>query len=78
MPAIIAALGRFINSIDIATPAEGPQLLPILEAPLTCEGENTVNNQSDMPADFDLPIFDPVFSYAPDAVEDAESTVPYA
>ena len=31
-----------------------------------------------MPGDFDLPIFDPVFPYAPAAVEDAEMTSAYA
>jgi hypothetical protein len=31
-----------------------------------------------MPGDFDLPIFDPEFPYAPDAVEDAEMTGAYA
>ena len=74
-PAGIAALGRFSGSSSIATPAEAPPLIPISEAPLNCEGENTVNNQSDMLADFDLPIFDPVFPYA---VEDAEMTGAYA
>ena len=74
LPAVIAALGRFSGSINIATPAEAPPLLPIPEAPLNCEGENIENNQSDMPGDFDLPIFDPVFPYAPDAVEDDEMT----
>jgi hypothetical protein len=72
LPTVIAALGRFSGSRSIATPAEAPPVVPIPEAPLNCEGENTVNYQSDMPADFDLPIFDPVFPYAPDAVEDAK------
>ena len=40
---------------------------------MNCEGENTENNQSDMPGDFHLPIFDPVFQDVHDAVEDAES-----
>ena len=40
---------------------------------MNCEGENTENNQSDMPGDFHLPIFDPVFQDVQDAVEDAES-----
>ncbi len=40
---------------------------------MNCEGYNTENNQSDMPGDFYLPIFDPVFQDVHDAVEDAES-----
>ena len=73
LPEVIAALGRFSGSSSIATPAEAPTLLPIPEAPVNCEGENTENNQSDMPGDFHLPIFDPVFQDVQDAVEDAES-----
>ncbi len=78
LPAVIAALGRFSGSNNIATPAEAPPLLPIPEAPLKCEGENIKNSRSDMPGDFDWPIFDPVFPYAPDAVEDVEMTGAYA
>jgi hypothetical protein len=77
LPAVIAALGRFSGSSGNATPAEAPSLLPIPEAPVTCEGENIENNQSDMPGVFDLPIFDPVFPYAQDAVEDAEMVDSY-
>jgi hypothetical protein len=71
---VIAALGCFTDSSSIATPAEAPPLLPIPEAPLNCEGENTENNQSDIPGDYDLPIFESVFPFAPDAVEDVEMT----
>ena len=72
LPAVIAALGRFGGSNSIATPAEAPPLLLIPEVPLNCEGENIENNQSHIPGDFDLLIFESVFPYAPDAVEDAE------
>ena len=75
LPAVIAALERFSGSSSIATPAEAPPLLPIQEALLTCEGENIENNESDMPRVIYLPIFDPVFPYAPDAVEDAEMAI---
>ncbi len=64
---------RFSGSSSIATPAEAPTLLPIPEAPVNCEGENTENNLSDMPGDFHLPIFDPVFQDVQDAVENVES-----
>ena len=74
--AVISTLGRFSNSI--ATPAEAPPLLPIPEAPLNCEGENIENSQSDIPGVFYLPIFESVFPYAPDAVEDVEITCAYA
>ena len=40
---------------------------------MNCEGENTENNQSDMPGDFHLPFFDPVFQDVQDAVEDVVS-----
>ena len=71
LPTVIAAIGRFSGSSSIATPEEAPPLLPIPEAPLNCEGENIENNQSYIPGDFYLPIFESVFPYAPDAVEDA-------
>jgi hypothetical protein len=74
---VIAALGRFSGSNSIATPAEAPQMLPIPEAPLSCEGTNTENMQVSAPADFYLPIFDRVFPYAPDASGHAEVTGSY-
>jgi len=52
LPAVIAALGSFIGSSSIATPAEAPPLLPIPEALLNYEGENKENNPCDMLGDF--------------------------
>ncbi len=45
LPTVLAALGRFSGSSSIATPAEAPQMLPIPEAPLSCEGVNRENMQ---------------------------------
>ena len=78
LPEVMAGLGRFSGSSSIATPAEAPTLLPNPKALVNCEGENTENNQSDMPEDFYLHIFDPVFQDVQDAVEDAEMTSAYA
>jgi hypothetical protein len=77
LPTVIAAVGLFSGSSSIAAPAEAPTQLPIPEAALNCEGENAENNQSNMPGDFDLPIFDPVFPFVQDAVEDAEMATSY-
>ena len=63
LPTVIAVVGLFSGSSSIAAPAEAPTQLPIPEAALNCEGENAENNQSIMPGDFDLPIFDPVFPF---------------
>ena len=70
LPNVKAAFGRFLAVAAASTP-----LPPFSFAPVTCEGETIPNLLVEgLPENF-LPIFDPVFPYAPDAVEDAEMTI---
>ena len=69
-----AAFGRYLAVA--AVPA--PSLLPIIEVPVICEGENILNLQFEGLPEIFLPISDSVFPYATDASADAEVTVAYA
>ncbi len=69
-----AALGRYLAVATVLAPS----LLPIPVVPMIYEGQNINNLQIEGQPDFFLPISDPVFPYATNALADDEVTVAYA
>jgi hypothetical protein len=74
LPTVQEALRRFASASVAQTPQQAPPL-PILEAPVTGETENSINFMSLL--NFS-PLFGSVSPYAADASADAEVRVPYA
>jgi hypothetical protein len=64
------ALRRFASASAAQAPQQAPPL-PIPEAPVTFQTENTINNMSQAPVDFFSALFDSVSQYATDASADA-------
>ena len=76
-PTVQAAFGRFLAVAATSAP-QAPPLTPIPFAPVTCEGENIPNLQVEGLPEIFLPVFDPVLTFATDAILDVEVAVPYA